>query len=288
MSYLDRIREANSGHGTPHVPFRIGQRTFGRMRPEAAGLLAKFGDVFVHRPDGLALKPKLEVASCKRRSSAVAEVMQELRAVGHLPTWRNEHFAVRRHFEDPPEFLIERAAIALLGVRGWGVHLNGYLERDGELLMWIGKRSQHKPTWPGQLDQLVAGGQPARIGVKANLLKECQEEAGIEPALAATAIPTGAISYCCDSDLGIHPDVVFTFDLRLPGEFVPRNVDGEVEAFYLWPLSQVAKVIEETTAFKFNCALVIIDFLLRHEFISPEESGYLKIVKGLRTDPLSL
>jgi hypothetical protein len=36
--------------------------------------------------------------------------------------------------------------------------MNGYVERDGEKLLWIGKRSQEKATYPGMLDQLVAGG----------------------------------------------------------------------------------------------------------------------------------
>ena len=34
--------------------------------------------------------------------------------------------------------------------------------------------------------------------------------------------------------------------------------------------------------FKFNCNLVIIDFLVRHGFITPEEPDYMAIVAGLR------
>lgn len=36
--------------------------------------------------------------------------------------------------------------------------MNGYVERDGQKFLWIGKRSQMKPTYPGMLDHLVAGG----------------------------------------------------------------------------------------------------------------------------------
>lgn len=36
--------------------------------------------------------------------------------------------------------------------------MNGYVERDGQKLLWIGKRSQEKATYPGMLDHLVAGG----------------------------------------------------------------------------------------------------------------------------------
>ena len=36
--------------------------------------------------------------------------------------------------------------------------MNGYVEKDGQKFLWIGKRSQVKPTYPGMLDHLVAGG----------------------------------------------------------------------------------------------------------------------------------
>lgn len=36
--------------------------------------------------------------------------------------------------------------------------MNGYVDKDGEKFLWIAKRSQVKPTYPGMLDHLVAGG----------------------------------------------------------------------------------------------------------------------------------
>lgn len=44
----------------------------------------------------------------------------------------------------------------LLGVRQYGVHMNGYIyDADSELKMWIGRRSPTKPTYPGMLDNTV-------------------------------------------------------------------------------------------------------------------------------------
>ena len=43
-------------------------------------------------------------------------------------------------------------------IQAYGVHMNGYVEKDGQKLLWIGKRSQMKPTYPGMLDHLAAGG----------------------------------------------------------------------------------------------------------------------------------
>jgi hypothetical protein len=36
--------------------------------------------------------------------------------------------------------------------------MNGYVEKDGQKFLWIGKRSDVKQTFPGMLDHLVAGG----------------------------------------------------------------------------------------------------------------------------------
>ena len=66
------------------------------------------------------------------------------------------------------------------------------------------------------------------------------------------------------------------------------NTDGEVEAFYLWPIEQVAERVRGGDTFKFNCSLVIIDFLIRHGVIEPEHPDYLALQSGLRQRELIL
>ena len=147
--------------------------------------------------------------------------------------------------------------------------------------MWIGRRSLTKFSEPGKLDQLVAGGQPAGIGLKANVVKECWEEAGIPAEIAERARPGGAISYCRETEQGLRPDVIFNYDLELPFGFTPVNRDGEVEEFYLWPIERVIETVRDSDAFKLNCALVVIDFLIRHGFLAPEHPDYIEILHGL-------
>ena len=53
------------------------------------------------------------------------------------------------------------------------------------------------------------------------MAKECGEEAGIPPDLAATARPVGAVSYLTVSATGYKPDVLFCYDIQLPPDFVP-------------------------------------------------------------------
>lgn len=63
----------------------------------------------------------------------------------------------------------------------------------------------------------------------------------------------------------------------MPKDFTPTPRDGEVECFYLWPLEKVKETILNNE-WKRNCALVAIEFMIRHSFITPdEESDYINI-----------
>jgi 8-oxo-dGTP pyrophosphatase MutT (NUDIX family) len=148
--------------------------------------------------------------------------------------------------------------------------------------LWVPRRSADRPTYPGKLDNTVAGGQPAGLSLAANLVKECGEEAGIAPELARRARPVGTLSYRLDGTYGLKREVIFTYDLELPREFVPVNQDGEVGNFELWPADKAMEVVEGTTDFKFNCALVLIDFFVRHGLIAPDHPDYVEICTGLR------
>ena len=44
---------------------------------------------------------------------------------------------------------------ALFGFIQYGVHVNGYTYKDGEMKMWIGRRSKTKQTFPDMLDNMV-------------------------------------------------------------------------------------------------------------------------------------
>uniref|UniRef100_A0A8D0GNL5 Nudix hydrolase domain-containing protein n=1 Tax=Sphenodon punctatus TaxID=8508 RepID=A0A8D0GNL5_SPHPU len=185
-------------------------------------------------------------------------------------------------FCDPPLLSLERAATTLLGVRRYGMHLNGYTRQEGQLCLWVGRRAQDKPTYPGRLDNMAAGGIAVGLGVTQTLLKECEEEACIPPSLAAQARAVGTISYTYEeAQGGICSECLFVFDLEVPVDFVPQVGDGEVQEFYLWPLDKVKEAIG-TADFKPNCAMVALDFLIRHGQIHPDqEPRYAEMVQGL-------
>ncbi|XP_068652440.1 nudix hydrolase 20, chloroplastic-like isoform X2 [Aristolochia californica] len=126
------------------------------------------------------------------------------------------------------------------------------------------------------------GIKPHGISCKKNLLKECEEEAGIPPSISDTAVSVGAVSYADIDGHRYKRDVLFCYDLELPDGFIPSNQDGEVESFKLIPIAKVANIIQRTEFFKPNCCLVIIDFLVRHGYINPDDYGYLQLLQCLR------
>uniref|UniRef100_A0A672K1S8 Nudix hydrolase 20, chloroplastic-like n=1 Tax=Sinocyclocheilus grahami TaxID=75366 RepID=A0A672K1S8_SINGR len=141
---------------------------------------------------------------------------------------------------DPPLMYMERAATSLFGVKRYGVHVNGYTrDSSGNLNMWLARRSLTKQTYPGRLDNMAAGGLAAGCSVRHTMVKECEEEACIPPGLAEQARPVGTVSYTYEDEEGIFPECQFVFDLELPLNFQPHIGDGEVQAFYYYPIEKV-------------------------------------------------
>ncbi|KAF7790643.1 hypothetical protein EIP86_001599 [Pleurotus ostreatoroseus] len=100
-------------------------------------------------------------------------------------------------------FMMERAACALFGVVTYGVHLTIFVEDAQGPKIWVPTRARTKPTWPGYLDNSVAGGIPSGTGVLETLVKECMEEASIEEGFVRKyAKSVGSITYFFCTDAG--------------------------------------------------------------------------------------
>uniref|UniRef100_A0A7R9YDZ4 Nudix hydrolase domain-containing protein n=1 Tax=Pinguiococcus pyrenoidosus TaxID=172671 RepID=A0A7R9YDZ4_9STRA len=258
----------------------------GFVPAKMAPRFAAFEHVFQLGEDGgLLVLPSLK--TMEQRTEAVREVTGVLREEGLVKGWRDELVVVTEAFDAPPAFLIERACLPIIGARGYGVHINGYVEdpATGEILLWVATRAKDKPTWPGMLDHIVAGQQPYGLSPMENVVKECYEEAGIAEPLAKAAVAVGAVSYnTVNSNGELKRDALFCFDLKLPSDFVPQCQDGEVESFELWPLSRVASAIAggEANMYKPNCNLVVLDFLVRQGYIEADWPLYLRLVASLR------
>ncbi len=281
MSYLDHINACNNAAMSGFRPFHVAGRRVGWLRHDFAARLAEWPSVFEFGEDAVTLAAGFD--DFEARSAALDPVLRALAEAGEIDAWREEAYPVMASWDDPPLLQIERAACPRFGIRAWGVHMNGYVRRGGALHMWVAVRARDKPTFPGMLDNTVAGGQPIGLTPRDNLIKECGEEAGIPPEMAARAQPVGVVSYRHQTPDGLKPDQMFCYDLEMPAEFTPVNQDGEIDSFELWPLDAVAARVRDSFDFKFNCNLAIIDFLIRHGVITPEnEPDYMALAMGLR------
>jgi len=280
MSYLDRIEACNRHDLSHFLPFRIDGAQVGWVRPSFAEQLARWPQTFRVSPEAVELAAELQ--SFEARSAAVQAVIRALIGEGIVDRWHGEAYPVTAGDRNQAFLALDRASASYFGIRAFGQHMNGYVRDRNGLKMWIGRRSMSRAHEPGKLDHLVAGGLPHGMGLADNLIKECDEEAGIPTDLAEQAVPVGVVSYCAELKKGLKPDVLYCYDLALPSGFVPRPQDGETAEFYLWPVERVAEVVQASDEFKLNCSLVIIDFLIRWGYIPPDHPDYLALVAGLR------
>jgi len=283
IGFLGHIRRCNAWRPEDYRPWIIGDDIAGYVTHATAAELSAYSGLFVEEAGRLALHPRH--GDRNARDAALGEAVARLHGSGHVLHVTGERYPLR--IGGRTVAALERGASAVLGIESSGCHVNGFVRRADGLHMWIGRRAPGKRSYPGQLDNFVAGGQPDGLSVVDNLVKECGEEAGVPPALARSAIPVGLVSYVMATEPGLgapglNRHVLHCFDLELPADFQPIPVDGETAEFRLLPIRDVAAIVETSLDFKYNCALVIIDFLIRHGLLGPERDDYLELCKNLR------
>jgi len=279
MSFLRHVRACNQYRSSSFIPFRVDAVQVGLVRPVFSEHLLKWPDVFRLSRESVDLM--LPSSNITERSSVVAEVVSELAEHGVISHLHGEQYAATPGTMGQGLLLLDRAAAPYFGIRAFGQHMNGFVRDNGELKLWLGRRSDDRLYFPGCLDNLVAGGLPAAIGLGENLAKECWEEAGIGSDLAAQAKAVGAITYNLETEKGLKPDTMYCYDLELPTEFRPRCMDGEVAGFELLSIRDVMKIVSETDDFKLNCNLVLIDFFIRHGYLAPDHDEFHDLITGL-------
>jgi 8-oxo-dGTP pyrophosphatase MutT (NUDIX family) len=262
--YLQRIRVCHTIDEAVFEPWFVhgheAAGEVGRVHQERVPLLLAAETGFVRDAGRLVLRGDDFAA----RSRTVANVHTQLVAAGRARGPAGEMYPVPVDAGGAPLLQLDRAVVTWFGVRAQGVHLNGFVRTATGLAMWVARRARGKRTFPGHLDNLVAGGQSIGLEPMATLQKECHEEAGIGAELAARACAVGELHYVHQDGHDRKADTLHCFDLELPATFVPQPIDGEVETFELWPVAQVAASLRGDDVWKPNCALVVLHFLLRH------------------------
>lgn len=275
----------DSDHSYYTLVTHDGLANLGYIDPETAKLfVGKSGFIVRDRT----IQIDAEFDTFEKRNTLFRELAESLRLLSQFDEelnkgWRNELYLV--YYPDSvPYFLVERAFSVLIGVVTYGAHITGYVpaskSSDGHLKLWIPRRSPTKPTFPNMLDNTIAGGLGHPYGLWETVVKESYEEAGIsEEFVTKNAKSVGVVQYMYQTPKGrVQPEVEYLYDLEFPNEtdVIPHPVDGESQDFQLMTVDEVLARFDE---FKPNCKMVIVDFLVRHGFVNPEnEANYAQLL----------
>lgn len=256
-SMVDSLDQPEAEVFAGHVPLMFGEACIGHLSPAFSAYVLARRSLIALR-DGLLwidpLRPPPEL------SARWHELAVMCRTDGWLPAWRDEAYAVRHPAHGEPICELERGAFRRFGLKSEAVHVNG-ISHDGRI--WVARRAASKAIDPGRLDNMVGGGIASGEDATSALLRECQEEAGVPLAVARGAHFTERrVSLRREPD-GIHHETLHIYDLLLPVDFMPRNLDGEVAGFSLMSPDAVTEALCGG-AFTIDAGAVTAACLLRH------------------------
>jgi 8-oxo-dGTP pyrophosphatase MutT (NUDIX family) len=279
MSLHDALAAASSFDPKGLAPLLLDGHVLGWVGPSIATQLRRWPEVFARRADAIVIAP----AAPQALTHALGAIARTLAGEGLIRGWRNERFTISAPASGEPLFALERAAMRAFGLTARAAHLNGFVPDASGWRMWIARRSYTKPIDPGMLDNLVGGGIPEGMDAPRTLVKECAEEAGIPPALAAAAAAVGRFRVRRLASEGVHDEILDCFDLDLPADFRPLNQDGEVAEFMLvTPGELVARLA--VGEFTVDAGVVAMDFLARRGCLR-SDPGLERRIEALRVRP---
>ncbi|KAL0277884.1 UNVERIFIED_CONTAM: hypothetical protein PYX00_005007 [Menopon gallinae] len=260
-------------------PFIVEGHQVGLIRPDIMKTLLRYPEIFVMQPDCIELNPAFR--DYDERTNRIEKVLRECREKNDfvaLKAWREECYDVKGGFSELPLLKMDRSATCLFGIRNYAVDINGYVKHpELGLCIWLQRRSTTKQTWPGKWDNMVSGGLSVGYGIMETAIKEAYEEASIPRSLMDNIKAVGSVSFYFESERGLFPNTEFVFDLELPLDFVPSNNDGEVDKFELLPVDvAIERILSQD--FKTTSAPVVIDFLIRHGHVTPENGNLFSLL----------
>lgn len=224
------------------------------------------------------------------QGTVIAETLQiarEKEVFAVLKGWRNELLPIGSSSQITTS--IERAGSMLFGIVTYGVHMTAYVSVDNGIKIWVPRRAKNKQTFGGMLDNTVAGGISSGEYPFESLVREAAEEASFPAHLVrSNAKSCGMVSYFYirDQRAGgetglLQPEVQYVYDLEIDPSVVPKPADDEVEEFYLWTVEEVQTALAEGQ-FKPNCAVVLLDFFVRHGILTADnEKDLIEIVSRI-------
>ena len=250
------LRRATQPAPDDWLPVVIGGEEVGIAHPDVATFLGTDAHRFVLLDYRLIAEDDgLDAAG---RSALLASAARALHDAGLTRGWRNELLDVQVTPDAPPLAALERAACRTLGITTRAVHLNAFTP-DGRAI--VARRADHKQIDPGLWDNLVGGMVPAGESDEDALIRESQEEAGLDIAQLPLA-RGGRIHVTRIVPEGYQSEIVQVFDAVIPDTVALANQDGEVAAIERRDIASVLDGIERNQ-YTLEAALVLLDSLLR-------------------------
>jgi len=238
------------------------------------------------------IRPCRAIQSFGEQQDVIAQTLEEARdkkifKVVSGKGWRNELYPI--YGLHTTQIGIERGGAPLFGMVTFGVHCTAYIETKTGLKIWVPRRARNRPTHAGMLDNTVAGGMAFGDGVITTWIKESTEEADLpEEVVRNHAKSCGTVSYFHvqakrdgeESGL-LQPTTKYVYDMALPESLLLQPKDDEVESFELLTIGQVRKALGNGE-FRPSSIIVLLDFLIRHGFITAEnEPSFAEVVSRL-------
>jgi 8-oxo-dGTP pyrophosphatase MutT (NUDIX family) len=189
---------------------------------------------------------------------------------------------------------MERFMAPLFGILLQGAHMVAYVSSratmdDSGMIqgLWIPRRAKHLFSSPGMLDATVAGGIAAGTTALETIIREASEEASLSPDLVRARVrSTGILSYIGSTDAShgwpgeqglFCPGIIYTYDMELSEDVIPKPHDGEVGSYTLMSVGDVQTALLNNE-FKPDAAVVVVSFLIRHGLITAEnERNFIRI-----------
>ncbi|TQV95542.1 hypothetical protein V2A60_000731 [Cordyceps javanica] len=220
-------------------------------------------------------KTQLATASATAISRLLSAA-QDAGAFAKLSNWPGEKFPV---IGSPFTFAIDRAIAPYFGIVTTGAQLTAFVRNEvGQIDgIWLVKRAADKPTYPGLLDNAVGGAVKHDETPFECLLREASEELGL---VAEAAVPAGTVSWfnIKDSRSGlasglVEPGVQYVYDLEVSPEVELRPEEPGIEWVKLLSVEETKAALKRYE-FKPSCAIVMIDFFVRHGMINAENDTH--------------
>jgi len=267
----DLLGRANQPAQAESLPLSILGRRCGWLFAKAAQALEGLKDVEISQDS--AHIGRL-MGSGSELNALLATVATTLRQAGCAPGWRNElldvwpeHPLGSAASPDSRAFgAIERGVVRPLGLLTQAVHLSGW-SQNGHL--WVARRSLTKATDPGMWDTLVGGLVSSQEDVQVGLVRESDEEAGLEAQDIANRTPIRTIARMLRQvPEGYQVEDVLTCECVLPAHVIPKNRDGEVMEIQLMAPATIFNMLTQG-AFTLEASIVLTEDLLRRASPTP-------------------